>query len=113
MIGIIPVGLISHADYDKIGATKILPPHPATKVKVLKTDREDKTALAYIERIMDQPSPDEAELDLWALLVENYEGKYFPIAKPDPVEAIRFRSNRRHLHEITAIPKGVEPAHRR
>lgn len=61
------------------------------KAKVLKTDREYKAALAYIERLMDQPTPDEAELDLWSLLVENYEETHFPIPKPDPVEAIRFR----------------------
>jgi HTH-type transcriptional regulator/antitoxin HigA len=61
------------------------------KAKVLKTDREYKAALAYIERLMDQPAPDEAELDLWSLLVETYEEAHFPIAKPDPVEAIRFR----------------------
>ena len=61
------------------------------KAKVLKTDREYKTALAYIERLMDQSTPDEAELELWSMLVENYEEARFPIAKPDPVEAIRFR----------------------
>lgn len=61
------------------------------KAKVLKTEREYKAALAYIERLMDQPTPDEAELELWSLLVENYEETHFPIAKPDPVEAIRFR----------------------
>jgi HTH-type transcriptional regulator / antitoxin HigA len=61
------------------------------KAKVLKTDREYKVALAYIERLMDQPTPDEAELELWSLLVENYEETHFPIAKPAPLEAIRFR----------------------
>lgn len=61
------------------------------KAKVLKTDREYKAALAYIERLMDQPAPDEAELELWSLLVENYEEAHFPIAKPSPIDAIRFR----------------------
>jgi HTH-type transcriptional regulator/antitoxin HigA len=61
------------------------------KAKVLKTDREYKAALAYIERLLDEAVPDEAELDLWSLLVETYEEAHFPIAKPDPVEAIRFR----------------------
>jgi HTH-type transcriptional regulator/antitoxin HigA len=61
------------------------------KAKVLKTEHEHKAALAYIERLMDQPAPDEAELELWSLLVETYEETHFPIAKPAPVEAIRFR----------------------
>jgi len=61
------------------------------KPKVLKTDREHRAALAYIERLMDQPRPNEAELELWSLLVEKYEEEHFSIPAPDPVEAIRFR----------------------
>jgi len=61
------------------------------KPKVLKTDRDYKSALAYVERLMEQPSSDDTELDLWSLLVENYEETHFPIATPDPIEAIRFR----------------------
>jgi HTH-type transcriptional regulator/antitoxin HigA len=74
------------------------------KAKVLKTDREYKAALAYIERLMDQSAPDEAELDLWSLLVESYEEKHFPIAKPDPVEAIRFRMEQSDSKPADLIP---------
>lgn len=74
------------------------------KAKVLKTDREYKTALAYVERLMEQPSPDEAELELWSLLVENYEEAHFPIAKPDPVEAIRFRLEQSDAKPADLIP---------
>ena len=74
------------------------------KAKVLKTDREHKAALAYIERLMDQPSPDEADLDLWSLLVENYEEAHFPIAKPDPVEAILFRLDQSGSKPIDLLP---------
>lgn len=61
------------------------------KPKVLKTTRDHKQALAYIEQLFEQPKPDEQELELWSFLVENYEETHFPIEKPDPVEAIRFR----------------------
>ncbi len=61
------------------------------KPKVIKTDREHRAALAHLERLMDRPHPDEAELELWSLLVETYEDEHFPIAAPDPIEAIRFR----------------------
>ncbi len=61
------------------------------KPKVLKSDRDYQAALAHIERLMDQPSPDEAELELWSLLVESYEESPFSIAAPDPIEALRFR----------------------
>jgi HTH-type transcriptional regulator/antitoxin HigA len=36
-------------------------------------------------------SPQEAELELWSVLVEKYEEEHFPIESPDPIEAIRFR----------------------
>ena len=61
------------------------------KPKVLKTRRDHQTALAYVERLMDQAPLDTAELELWALLVEKYEEEHFPITKPDPIEAIGFR----------------------
>jgi len=74
------------------------------KAKVLKTDRDYKAALAYVERLMDQPSPDEAELDLWSLLVENYEETNSPIATPDPIEAIRFRLDQAGLQTADLLP---------
>lgn len=74
------------------------------KPKVLKTERDYKAALAYVERLMDQSSPDEAELDLWSLLVENYEEANFPISKPDPIEAIRFRLDQAGLQTADLLP---------
>jgi HTH-type transcriptional regulator/antitoxin HigA len=74
------------------------------KPKVLKTDRDYKSALTCVERLMDQPSPDEAELDLWLLLVETYEEAHFPIATPDPIEAIRFRLDQAGLQTADLLP---------
>lgn len=74
------------------------------KPKVLKTERDYKVALAYIERLMDQPSPDQAELELWSLLVEKYEEERFPIATPDPIEAIRFRMDQAGLQSTDLHP---------
>jgi HTH-type transcriptional regulator/antitoxin HigA len=67
------------------------------KAKVLKTERDHRAALAQIEHLMAQPTPDEAELELWALLVESYEEARFPIATPDPIAAIRFRMEQADL----------------
>lgn len=58
------------------------------KPKVLKTERDYKAALACVERLMDQPSSDEAELELWSLLVEKYEEEHFPMATSDPTWSI-------------------------
>jgi len=74
------------------------------KPKVLKTERDYKSALTYVERLIDQSSPDEAELDLWSLLVENYEEAHFPIATPDPIEAISFRLEQAGLHTANLLP---------
>ncbi len=65
--------------------------------KVLKTSREHRAALSHIEALMNQPSPDEAELELWSLLIEKYEEEHFPIAIPDPIDAIRFRMDQEEL----------------
>jgi HTH-type transcriptional regulator/antitoxin HigA len=74
------------------------------KPKVLKTERDYKAALAHVEQLMGQPSPNEDELDLWSLLVEKFEEERFPIATPDPIEAIRFRMDQTGLQ-----PAGLQP----
>ncbi|MEO7702975.1 MAG: DNA-binding protein [Opitutus sp.] len=58
---------------------------------MLKTARDHQLALAHVERLLDQSSPDEAELELWAVLIEKFEEERYPVATPDPIEAIRFR----------------------
>ncbi len=67
--------------------------------KVIKIEAEYEAALARVADLMDaQPgSPDEQELELFALLVEQYEQAHFPIAPPDPVEAILFRMEQEGL----------------
>jgi HTH-type transcriptional regulator/antitoxin HigA len=67
------------------------------KPKVLKTERDHRAGLAHVEGLLAQPAPDEAELELWALLIEKYEEEHFPIKVPDPIEAIRFRMEQEDL----------------
>ena len=74
------------------------------KAKVLKTERDHKAALAYVESLMEQTSPDEAELELWSLLVENYEESHFPIETPDPIQAIQFRLEQAGLQTSDLLP---------
>ncbi len=74
------------------------------KPKVLKTERDYKAALTHVEQLMGQPSPNGDELELWSLLVEKYEEERFPIATPDPIEAIRFRMDQAGLQ-----PAGLQP----
>jgi HTH-type transcriptional regulator/antitoxin HigA len=74
------------------------------KPKVLKTERDYKAALAHVETFMAKSSPDAADLELWSLLVEKYEEEHFPIATPDPIEAIRFRMEQAGLESADLHP---------
>lgn len=69
------------------------------KAKVIKNEAEYEAALAYVAQLMDAApgSPEEAELELFALLVEQYEQERYPIALPDPVDAILFRMEQQDL----------------
>ncbi|CAG0937185.1 hypothetical protein TFLX_06098 [Thermoflexales bacterium] len=69
------------------------------KPKVIKTQADYRAALAHLETLMNaQPStPQAEELELFAVLIENYEQEHFPIGLPDPVEAIKFRMEQQGL----------------
>jgi HTH-type transcriptional regulator/antitoxin HigA len=69
------------------------------KPKIIKTEAEYKMALAHLETLMDaEPgSPQEEELELFAMLIDNYEREQFPIGLPDPIEAIKFRMEQQGL----------------
>ena len=67
--------------------------------KIIKTEIEYQDALAYVVTLMDAApgSPEEEELELFAILVENYENEHFPIKLPDPIAAIKFRMEQQGL----------------
>lgn len=69
--------------------------------KILQNKEEYQAALAHVEQLMDATpnSPEEDELDLWTLLIEEYERKHYPIDPPDPIEAIRFRMDQLGLQQ--------------
>lgn len=76
------------------------------KAKVIKTESEYAAALARIEKLMDarRNTPQGDELELLSLLVRDYEEKVFPIDKPDPVAAIRFRMEQQGLEPKDLVP---------
>ncbi len=69
------------------------------KAKIIKSEAEYEAALAHIETLMaaEPGSPAEAELELFAMLVEQYEAVHYPINLPDPIEAIKFRMEQEGL----------------
>lgn len=69
------------------------------KPKIIKSDKEHKAALRHVETLMDaEPgSSAENELELWVLLIDQYEEEHDPIDPPDPIEAIKFRMDQMGL----------------
>ena len=73
----------------------------------IRTDEEHAAALREIEGLMNAEAgtPDGDRLDLLATLVELYESTRWPIANPDPIEAIRFMMEQKGLSR-----RELEPA---
>lgn len=62
-------------------------------IKPIRTTKQYEAALKRIEDIFDAKRGTGLgdELEVLAILTEKYEEEHFPIAAPDPLEAIRFR----------------------
>jgi len=69
------------------------------KPKVIKTDEEHAAALAHMSTLMDAApdSPEEEELELLSTLIERYEKEHYPIAPPNPGDAILFRMDQERV----------------
>ncbi len=63
------------------------------KFKLIRTEEDYNLSLNRLENIFDaEPETKEGdELEVLALLIEDYENKHYPIGPPDPIEAIKFR----------------------
>ena len=77
-------------------------------LKVIKTESDYDTALAAIEEFMDRDpdpgSPEADQLEVLALLIQNYEQKTTASRLPDPIDAIRFRMDQEGLTQRHLIP---------
>jgi HTH-type transcriptional regulator/antitoxin HigA len=76
------------------------------KAKLMKTESDYAAALARVEKLMDAKpgSPPGDELEVLSLLIHDYEDKVFPIDRPDPVAAIRFRMAQQGLTNKDLVP---------
>jgi len=63
------------------------------KIKPIKNEKDYELALMRLDKIFDSlPGTKEGdELEILALVIEDYEDKNYPIDPPDPIEAIKFR----------------------
>lgn len=71
--------------------------------KIIKAEEQYRVYLAEVERLAaDDPAPgtpDGDRLELLAKLVADYEEERFKFARPDPIEAIRFRMEEKGLKQ--------------
>ncbi len=76
-------------------------------IKVIKTEKDYKEALAMVEGLMNRnPEPgseDADKLSLLVTLVEDYESNVYPESLPDPVEAIKFRMEQANLRPTDLV----------
>lgn len=77
-------------------------------IKLIKNEQEHSQALARLMALMDMSpeanTPESDEMDVLALLIEQYERVAFPMDKPDPIEAIKFRMEQQGLTKKDLIP---------
>ena len=61
--------------------------------KIIKTESQYEAALKWVASLMDAApgTPRCDELELWSLLVSDYEDRHYRMDLPDPITAIRFR----------------------
>lgn len=62
-------------------------------IKPIKNKKDYQAAMIRLETIFDaKPGTAEGdELEVLGILIEKYEQEHYPIAYPDPIEAIKFR----------------------
>jgi len=77
-------------------------------LRAIRTEADYQAALALAAPYFDhEPEPDSdagAHFEALLALIEAYEAKHYPIAPPDPIDAILFRMDQQGLK-----PKDLEP----
>ncbi|MES2703448.1 MAG: transcriptional regulator [Bacteroidota bacterium] len=72
-------------------------------IKPIKNNKQYEAALKRIYTLMQselkENSEESDELEILSLIVKDYEQQHFPIPKPNPVEAIKFRLEQMGMSE--------------
>ena len=74
-------------------------------IKPIKTESDYRKALKRLDEIFEArpETPESDEADILALLVDDFEKKYYPIEAPDPIEAIKIRMQELQLKQIDLV----------
>ena len=75
-------------------------------IKPIRSEEDYEAALVQIETVFDAPpgTPEGDLLEVLTILVEAYEEQHYPIAPPDPIEAIEF-----HMQRLGLTRRNLEP----
>ena len=75
------------------------------EIRPIKTEQDYNSAIRRIEVLWgaEKDTPQGDEMDLLVTLVESYEMKHYPIAPPDPVDAIKFRMEQMDMTKADLI----------
>jgi HTH-type transcriptional regulator/antitoxin HigA len=75
------------------------------EIRPIKTEQDYKDSIKRVEELWGakKDTPQGDELDLLVTLVESYEIKHYPIAPPDPVDAIKFRMEQMDLTKADMV----------
>ncbi len=75
-------------------------------IKPIRNDEDLHAAFRRLEKVFQakEGTPDADEMEILIALIEAYEQKHYPIAPPDPVDAIKFRMEQQGLTQ-----KDLEP----
>jgi HTH-type transcriptional regulator / antitoxin HigA len=80
----------------------------AYSIQPIRTEADYQQALQLVAPYFDnEPKPDSdagAHFEAMLTLIEAYEAKHYPIAPPDPVEAIKFRMEQQGLTVADLVP---------
>lgn len=78
------------------------------EIKPIRTEKDYEAALHAASVYFDEPpepaTPDGARFELLLMVVEAYEAKHYPIAPPDPIDAIEFRIEQAGLTVKDLVP---------
>jgi HTH-type transcriptional regulator/antitoxin HigA len=78
------------------------------EISPIHNERDLTEALARISELLERdpaPGTDEGDLlEILSTLVEAYEAKRYPIEKPDPIEAIKFRMDQLGIGVKDLVP---------
>ena len=80
----------------------------AYPIQPIRTEADYQAALKLVAPYFDnEPEPDSdagAHFEAMVTLIEAYEAKHYPIAPPDPVQAIKFRMEQQGLTPADLVP---------